>query len=323
MLVLRALGLGDLLTAVPALRALAAAYPRHRRVLAAPSSLAPLVPMTAAVHDLVPAEPLAPLPAELAGKVDVAVNLHGRGPQSHRILLALCPRRLVAFACPGVPGSEEGPRWEEGEHEVARWCRLLTESGIPADPSLLSVDPPALAPELAHASGATVVHPGAAYPARRWPPERWASVAAALAHSGQPVVVTGGPAETGLARHVAEHAGLPDASVLAGRTDLGQLAAVVAAAARVACADTGVAHLATAVDTPSVVLFGPTSPAEWGPPADDEAHRVLWAGSVGDAHADHTDPGLLSITVDDVLHALATLPPRVRPRAAQAATQRQ
>ena len=55
LVVLRALGLGDLLTAVPALRALACAYPRHRRILAAPAWLAPLALHTGAVdvvHDL-------------------------------------------------------------------------------------------------------------------------------------------------------------------------------------------------------------------------------------------------------------------------------
>ena len=61
LIVLRALGLGDLLTAVPALRALADAFPSHRRLLATPAALAPLARLTGTVHDVVPAEPLAPL----------------------------------------------------------------------------------------------------------------------------------------------------------------------------------------------------------------------------------------------------------------------
>ena len=92
--------------------------------------------------------------------------------------------------------------------------------------------------------------------------------------------------------------------MLAGRTDLLGLAAVVAASARVACGDTGLAHLATALRTPSVVLFGPTPPSRWGPPADRPWHRVLWAGRTGDPHAEAPDPGLLAIGVDDVLDAL-------------------
>jgi ADP-heptose:LPS heptosyltransferase len=75
----------------------------------------------------------------------------------------------------------------------------------------------------------------------------------------------------------------------------------------VACGDTGVAHLATALGTPSVVLFGPTPPAEWGPPPDP-GHAVLWAGRRGDPHAAAPDPGLLAITVLDVVAALQGLP---------------
>ncbi|MDP9388463.1 MAG: glycosyltransferase family 9 protein, partial [Actinomycetota bacterium] len=98
--------------------------------------------------------------------------------------------------------------------------------------------------------------------------------------------------------------------VLAGRTDLLGLAAVVAAAGRVVSGDTGVAHLASAFGTPSVILFGPVPPSRWGPPPSGP-HRALWAGTVGDPHAPRRDPGLLRLHVDDVLAALADLPERV------------
>jgi ADP-heptose:LPS heptosyltransferase len=61
-----------------------------------------------------------------------------------------------------------------------------------------------------------------------------------------------------------------------------------------------VAHLATAYGVASVVLFGPTAPAEWGPPPG-RAHRGLWAGRRGDPHGATPDPGLLAIRVDDVI----------------------
>jgi ADP-heptose:LPS heptosyltransferase len=80
---------------------------------------------------------------------------------------------------------------------------------------------------------------------------------------------------------------------------------VVAHAARVLCADTGVAHLATALGTPSVVLFGPTPPARWGPPPERTRHRVLWAGRSGDPNGDRPDPGLLTLQPRDVLEAIA------------------
>lgn len=70
--------------------------------------------------------------------------------------------------------------------------------------------------------------------------------------------------------------------------------------------------MATAVGTPSVVLFGPTPPSLWGPPPRP-VHRVLWKGTPGDPHAPQPDPGLLRIEVDEVVAALH-LTERCRPR---------
>jgi ADP-heptose:LPS heptosyltransferase len=105
---------------------------------------------------------------------------------------------------------------------------------------------------------------------------------------------------------MAEMAGIDPTRVLAGRTSLLDLVALVASANMVVCGDTGVAHVATAVGTPSVVLFGPVAPSEWGPPRNHPRHRALWAGRNGDPHGRSVDPGLLSIDVDDVLGAMAT-----------------
>ena len=297
LLAYRALGLGDLLTAVPVLKALARAFPQHRRILATPHALAPLARLAGAVDEVLDASPLAPLPPAAHG-ADVAVNLHGRGPESHAVVRATRPHRLVAFAAAG----HEGPRWRPDEHEVARWCRLLEESGIPADPADLGLPPPPW-PAPPPAVGATLIHPGAASQARRWPPERWAAVARAEGAAGRPVAITGSQAERPLALQIAREAGIPPERVLAGRTDVRALAAAVAAAGRVACGDTGVAHLATAFGTPSVVLFGPVPPAEWGPP-DIPRHRALWAGRRGDPHGDTPDAGLLEIRPAQVADAL-------------------
>lgn len=286
----RALGLGDFLTGVPAYRALARGFPDHEIVLAAPAAWAPLAALTGAIDRVVDTAPLGPAPRG----ADVAVNLHGRGPQSHRVLSRARPDRLIAFGLNGI-------EWHPREHEVVRWCRLLEEAGIPADPSELDIDPPGV-PNPAPPN-ATVIHPGAASPARRWPAERWAAVARAEREAGRPVVITGSAGERELAASIDPHA-----LVLAGRTDLVGLAATVAGAGRLVCGDTGVAHLASAVGTPSVVLFGPTPPDEWGPPPGRPQHRALWAGRRGDPHGREPDPGLLEITVADVLDALRTVP---------------
>ena len=178
-------------------------------------------------------------------------------------------------------------------------------------------------------AGATLVHPGAASPSRRWPPERFAEVIRSEIGHGRRVIVTGGPDEAGLAHDVAARAGLPDSAVHAGQGGVLTIARLVDAADRVVCGDTGIAHLATALRTPSVVLFGPTSPALWGPPPDRPWHRALWAGTSGDPHGQLPDPGLLAIDVDQVTTALADLPdaevarsPAARPSAAGSRSRR-
>ncbi len=302
LLVLRALGLGDLLAGVPALRALRRAFPGHETVLATPAELAPLVRASGAVDTLLPASAPGRAVPEITGwhgpPPQVAVDLHGKGPQSMRALAALSPGRLLAFA------ADDGPRWYAGEHERDRWCRLLAWYGIPADPADLRLPPPAAA---CPAPGAVLLHPGAGSLARRWPVERYAAVAAGLRRAGHRVVVTGGAHEYDLLARLAKSAGLPDADVH-GEPPLERLSALVAGASAVVSGDTGVAHLAVAHGTPSVTLFGPVPPALWGPPPL-ERHRVLWhPGPPGDPHGHRPDPLLLRIRPEEVLEALSLLP---------------
>jgi ADP-heptose:LPS heptosyltransferase len=303
-LVLRALGLGDLLTAVPALRALRRARPTDRIVLAAPEPLAPLLPLLDAVDELLPTPGLGALRPPQGPAPALAVNLHGRGPESIADLLTTRPYRLISHRHPSYPDIA-GPAWRREVHEVDRWCALLERHGIDADRTELALR----APEVpTPAPGAVVVHPGAAFPARRWPPERFAAVAAGLAAAGHHVVVTGNAAEAPLAAAVAARGGLPEGSTLTGHA-LDVLAALVAGAALVVCGDTGVGHLATAFGTPSVLLFGPTPPSAWGPPPGRPQHVALWAGRTGDPHGRHPDPGLLKLTPAPVLVAAERLLP--------------
>ncbi len=289
--VLRALGLGDLLTAVPALRGLRAAHPGAQITLAAPRWLADLVPLLGAVDRLVDAAPLAPLDAALAG-ADLAVNLHGRGPQSTDLLRATRPHRLLAY---GMTSD-----WDDAEHEVVRWCRLLREAGVPADPADLDLAVPDVDPV---ARGSLLVHPGSAAASRRWPVERWAQVVRGL--PGR-VLVTAGPGEQERAAAVAAAAGLPADAVVTGLDLLG-LTALVAASRLLLASDTGVAHLATAVGTPSVVLFGPVPPSRWGPPAGRPRHVALGGAVTGDNDSPGPAEALLAVQPAEVLAAAGRL----------------
>jgi hypothetical protein len=224
----------------------------------------------------------------------------GARDESHRRLRALHPGALWAFASRPA-GHHDGPGWHDDEHEVRRWCRLVRYYGVACDESDLDLRVPGADVP----AGVTIIHPGAKSPARRWPPERFASVARRLVTAGHRVLVTGSPAEHDLCVRVAELAGLTQEAV--PRTGLAELAALVATARLVISGDTGTAHLATAYRTPSVVLFGPVSPSRWGPPGDRPYHRALWHGTrsergdlPGPVH-----PALLATTPDEVLTAVA------------------
>jgi ADP-heptose:LPS heptosyltransferase len=184
---------------------------------------------------------------------------------------------------------------------------LVEASGMTADRADLDLSLPDVG-----APGAeritTLIHPGAGSPARRWPARRWSAVARAEAETGRRVLVTAGPHEDALAAEVCEGARHQRVVVAAKSNDVRVLVRQVAAAERVVCGDTGIAHLATALRVPSVVLFGPVSPARWGPPPDRPWHRALWAGRRGNPHGLVPDPGLLELDVADVLVALADLP---------------
>jgi ADP-heptose:LPS heptosyltransferase len=294
---LRALGLGDLLTAVPALRALRRARPEDELALAAPPALASLVTMGGLADRFVPVPPAMthpPAPMDSPrGRVALAVNLHGKGPQSTEVLQRLNPAALWSYGKPG------GPEWDPDEHEVDRWCRLVAHYGCRPDRGDLYL-------RARNGPGTGVlVHPGAATADRRWPPDRYAAVAAHLADAGHRVRITAGPGELDLAVEVAGLAGRRAVEVSAG-SGLSGLADIVQASALIICGDTGVAHLATALCTPSVVIFGPQPPSRWGPPGLPR-HRVLWHPMTGTVPADQPHPSLFEISVADVVAAAATV----------------
>ena len=295
-LVLRALGLGDAVAGVAALRGVRRAFPGRRLVLATPNGVGSWLRDQGVVDEVLPTAGLdAPLAWERPGG-HVAVNLHGRGPASHRLLAATGPSRLVAFGC--EEAGHDGPAWQRDEHEVDRWCRLVRSVGGECSAEDLRLRPPS------GGRGQTVVlHPGAASVARRWPAERWTAVARALARTGRAVVVTGSGDELGACAAMARAAG-PGVRSVAGTLSLPALAELVARAGLLVCGDTGVAHLATAFATPSVLLFGPTPPRWWGPAIDHGLHTVLWHGTApGDPHAATLDPALAAITPGEVVEA--------------------
>lgn len=155
------------------------------------------------------------------------------------------------------------------------------------------------------------IHPGAGAPVKRWQPEAWAQVGDTLARDvGARVVLTGASSEMGLCQAVAAHM-RSTPLILAGQTDLGALAAIYARCRLVLGPDSGPLHLAVAMDTPTVHLYGPADPAHFGPWGDPNRHRVVTLG-LGCSPCRHLDwseaevkehPCIWAIPVERVLEA--------------------
>lgn len=119
-------------------------------------------------------------------------------------------------------------------------------------------------------AGLVVVHPGAQKPSRRWPAGRYGRVISALLERDPEcrIVISAGPDEGDLAGRVRAAVADPAASrcvSAAGRTDLGELIALLGEADFVVCGDTGVLHLARALGRPLLALLGPENEGRWGP----------------------------------------------------------
>ncbi len=125
-----------------------------------------------------------------------------------------------------------------------------------------------------------VIHPGSGAALKLWPEDRWVGVGRSLAAKSVQLLVTGSESEAAAAERIAR--GVPGARSLAGRTDVGVLAALFRRCDLVAGVDSGPLHLAVAMDVPSVHLFGPTDPVVYGPWGNPMLHRVVtaeWPGS--------------------------------------------
>jgi ADP-heptose:LPS heptosyltransferase len=184
---------------------------------------------------------------------------------------------------------------------------MLEGHGIRTNPFRLAFRHP---PAPCHgALGATVIEPGDPSSEWRWPIERWVTIVRAERASGRRVVLTGRSSDAGVVFEVAHRAGLERQAVCLDRVGPTELAELAAAAGRVVCGDTVLAHLATAMSTPSVLLFGPTSASDSTPPVHRPWHRVLWPARCTGPQDAEVRQGLLAIPVDRVLDALLSLPP--------------
>jgi heptosyltransferase-1 len=280
--------LGDVVHAIPVAAALRRAFPsaridwlvgpKHREIL----DLVPVIDRRLVLND---SRVMAAVRELRANGYDVAIDLQGliksallaRASGAARVVgftARYARERIASWFYTDVHDPGGGGMYHIDERHV-----VYTNLGV-----LHALDIPFDAPEFplddvestvaAHVEQQTggryaILNPGAAWPNKRWPPARLAAVAVELrARYGLPSVAVWGPGEELLAREVVD--GSSGAALLSPKTTIADVVALARGASLYLSGDTGPAHIAAAVGTPIVGLYGPTRPSRNGPWAPDD-----------------------------------------------------
>jgi len=280
--------LGDVVHAIPVAAALRRAFPsaridwlvsaKHREIL----DLVPVIDRRLVMND---ARFVAAVRELRRSQYDVAIDLQGL-IKSAALARLSGAARVVGFtsryAREGLarwfyteahdPGG--GGMYHPDEHHVVYTnLGLLETLGIHAGAPEFPLDrvESAVAARVAGQTGGkyAILNPGAAWPNKRWPPARLAAIATELrARHALQSVVAWGPGEESLARDVVDQSA--GAAMLSPQTTIADLVALARGASLYLSGDTGPAHIAAAVGTPIVGIYGPTRPSRNGPWSADD-----------------------------------------------------
>jgi lipopolysaccharide heptosyltransferase I len=250
-------------------------------------------------------------------RFDIALDLQGLTKSSVAAWLSGAPRR-IGFATADFEGRELSP-WlntelvaAQRDHVVERGLELLQPLGIEA-PTVhfdLNLDPLAVASaeamlaSLGLGTDVTLINPGAGWPSKIWPAERFAAVARHLgtAHGLPSLIVWAGQSERQWAEEIV--AGSAGHARLAPATSLVQLAALTRQARLFVSSDTGPLHIAAANGTPCVGLYGPMSARRCGPYGKQHiALQTMCLNGSSRARRTATNESMCAISIETVCEA--------------------
>jgi len=303
-LVIRHRAGGDLLLTTPALRAIRAGAPGARIEVLTSRGLAPLLEGNPDVDRVIELDRRS-LRSQarlylrlLRGGYDLTIDLVSN-PRSAWMTALTRAHTRAGFAIPGrawaytvaVPREARGPDGPVRRYAPEAALDVVRALGLPPrglhltfhvserartaiDTWLTNANVPRDRPML-------VCLPAGSWPSKTWIPERYVAVMDALASEGT-IVWLWGPGERALAEACRDSMRSP--SILAPHTDWQELGALLSRAALWIGNDSGPKHLATALGTPTVTLFGPTHPTTWSPP--DGPHTVVEAEGLPCLHCD-------------------------------------
>jgi heptosyltransferase I len=336
-LIVRLGALGDIVHAVPAAAALRRAFPAARLDWLVEPQHQALVELVAGVDRLIvlggrtPAAWVDTVRRLRQARYDAALDFQGlmksavlaRASGAARVLgfsiwhlreKAARPFYSEVGAVAGTAAMPQSGERDEGagalaDHVITKNLRLLSTLGVETDRIEFPFVPiPSAAAERVrqHIEGPfALINPGAAWPNKRWPAERFGEIAAFLREiRGIASVVLWGPREDALADAVV--AASAGAARLAPPTGIADLLALARDASLMVSGDTGPLHLAAAAGTPVVAIFGPTSPRRNGPwdPADVVVSRYESCGCHYDRRCHARRWCLEDVTVAEVTAAI-------------------
>lgn len=292
---MRASRIGDFICATPALRSLRMALPNAEMTLIGMPFVEELVMRSPHLDRFFPFPGFPGMAEQFfdprrtvqffqkmhAEEFDLAVQMHGSGVYSNPFTLMLGARVTAGFVREGDPAGRLDAALPMPQlHEVRRVLALTTFLG--ASPQGEQTEFPLLVEDIAQAEALLAeaerpligLHPAAREATKRWSPERFIAVGKELQQQyGGTVVILGGSEELHLAESIAQNIGKSCLN-LAGKTSLAVLGGIMSQLAVLVTNDSGPAHVAYALGTPTVTVFGATDPAVWGALNSDK-HRVL------------------------------------------------
>ncbi len=299
--IFRALQLGDMLCAVPAIRAFRNAIPDGTFTLVGLPWAREFVRRFPNLFDAFVEFPGYPgLPERVADtkvfpdfvsdmksrRFDLAVQLHGSGPIVNPIVSAFEARYVAGFfrdQC-DKPSTGAFVRFPETGHEIERLLHLPTELGLLSDGTDLEFPVGTQDREEAarlmnendlKTKRFVCVHAGARLRSRRWSAKNFAQVADRIRQMGLSIALTGSAAECDVVDAVQNQMST-DAINLCGETSVGALAVLLKHSVGLISNDTGVSHIASALKVPSVVVCLGSDPKRWAP-LNHDRHRTVYA----------------------------------------------
>ncbi len=338
-LLVRLGALGDIVHAMPVAAALRRAFPdaridwlvsaKHREIL----DLVPVIDRRLVINDRGGTTGGMPMLAAIRElrrtHYDVAFDLQGL-LKSAVLARASGAARVVGFSSSHLRERLARPFYTEAHepagaaHVVFQNLALLEAVGLTVAAPEFPIEPvaSAVARQVSDQTSGryALINPGAAWPNKRWPPQRFGAVAAELREQhGLAAIVLWGPGEQGIAEEVV--AGSNGAAVLSPRTSIADLVALARGAALMISGDTGPTHIAAAVGTPIVGLFGPTRPARNGPwaPEDITVSRDAICQCHHLRRCTRATMCLMDIEVEEVIGAVEGRLAHERPRAQESA----